>query len=206
MSVCMPADRSVSIPAPDFNALIRQHYAGAYRFAYRLTGNRADAEDLTQDAFVRAHTAFATYDRQRPFWSWLQRIIYHLFVDGLRRTRNSRSLSLEAYREGHPDGLPAELEIADDTDDPARRIMDGALDERLEAALAALPVEFRATIVLCDVEGRSYEEIALTMGCSMGTVRSRIHRGRKLMRLALEGVPRPRRGRRAVASPALAAA
>lgn len=169
-----------------FERLMRRHQKQAYNVAYRLTGNHADAEDLTQEAFVRAFRFFDTYRRDLPFEKWLYRIISNLFVDDIRRKSRLRTRSLdETYSSDGEAG--ASLDIPDTTDSPERVVMHEELDERIQKALAALPADFRQTVLLADIEGKSYEEISVVMRCSIGTVRSRLHRARKMLRSRLDG-------------------
>jgi RNA polymerase sigma-70 factor (ECF subfamily) len=166
-----PADREA------FEELVRQHYQQAYTIAYRLSGSHTDAEDLTQEALIRAYQSFDRYQRHLPFANWLYRIMVNLHIDSVRRRPRHRVESIDATMGG--------LEIADRSSDPAAVLMSRELDERLQVALGRLPHEFRAAVLLCDVQGFSYEEIAEIMRCSIGTVRSRVHRGRKQLRAAL---------------------
>lgn len=178
----------LSRPKREFDRLVQRYHKQAYNIAYRLTGNHADAEDLTQEAFVRAFRFFDNYRRDLPFENWLFRIISNLFVDDLRRRPKARIQSLDA-----PVGNDATsesnafLEIPDTRDNPERVVLHEELDEQIQKALAALPQDFRKTVILADIEGMSYEEISEAMNCSLGTVRSRLHRGRKLLRSRLSG-------------------
>jgi len=175
-------------PRREFDKLVQRYHKQAYNIAYRLTGNHADAEDLTQEAFVRAFRFFDNYRRDLPFENWLFRIISNLFVDDLRRRPKARIQSLDA-----PVGNDATsesnafLEIPDTRENPERVVLHEELDEQIQKALTALPPDFRTTVILADIEGMSYEEISEAMHCSLGTVRSRLHRGRKLLRSKLAG-------------------
>jgi len=182
------AVNAISKPKREFDTLVRRYHKQAYNIAYRLTGNHTDAEDLTQEAFVRAFRFFDNYRRDLPFENWLYRIMSNLFVDDLRRRPKARVQSLDA-----PVGNDATsesnafLEIPDTRESPERVVLHEELDERIQKALASLPADFRMTVILADIEGMSYEEISETMKCSLGTVRSRLHRGRKLLRNKLAG-------------------
>jgi RNA polymerase sigma-70 factor (ECF subfamily) len=169
----------------EFEALVARTQRQAYNMAYRLTGNRDDAEDLTQEAYLRAYRSFDKYNRELPFENWFFRILSNLFVDGLRRKPRQAPLSLDQPLSDDGDGEYT-LEIADPHSDPEEQIMKDIMDERIQCALAKLPKDFRTAVLLCDVQGMSYEEIAKAMGTSIGTVRSRIHRGRKMMRRLME--------------------
>jgi RNA polymerase sigma-70 factor (ECF subfamily) len=160
---------------PSWEEVVRTHSPRVFRLAYRLTGNRHDAEDLTQDVFVRV---FRSLDDYQPgtFEGWLHRITTNLFLDSVRRKQRIRF-----------DALPDNAErLAGNAPNPANEIDDRLFDPDVQRALDALPPDFRAAVVLCDVEGLSYEEIAATLGVKLGTVRSRIHRGRAQLRAALE--------------------
>ncbi len=159
---------------PSWDEVVRTHSARVYRLAYRLTGNQYDAEDLTQEVFVRVFRSLSSYT-PGTFEGWLHRITTNLFLDMVRRKARIRfdALPDDAERLASPDRGPAQL--YDDTH----------FDHDVQAALDALPPDFRAAVVLCDLEGLSYEEIAATLNIKIGTVRSRIHRGRSQLREAL---------------------
>lgn len=166
----------VETPAvPTWDEIVEQHSDRVFRLAYRLTGNRHDAEDLTQEVFVRV---FRSLDGYTPgtFPGWLHRITTNLFLDGARRKQRIRFDALSDER-------AARLTSAAPTPDQA--VSEHTFDDDVERALATLPPDFRAAVVLCDVEGLSYEEIADILGAKLGTVRSRIHRGRAMLRRAL---------------------
>jgi RNA polymerase sigma-70 factor (ECF subfamily) len=180
--------------APSWEAIVTEHSARVYRLAYRLTGNQHDAEDLTHDVFIRV---FRSIDSYQPgtFEGWLHRITTNAFLDKMRRKQRIRfdALSDEAAAR-----LPTR-EVG-----PEQYYTDTHFDDDVQRALDALSADFRAAVVLCDIEGLSYEEIATTLGIKLGTVRSRIHRGRSQLREALAhraphpaktiSSPRPRRG------------
>lgn len=170
----------------DFDALVHRCHRQAYNIAYRLTGNHADAEDLMQESFLRAYRFFDRYNREMPFENWLYRIMSRVFIDELRKRPKLKTQSLDQpLHTGDGGDSEVLLEIPDFESNPAQMLLCEALDERLQRALDALPEEFRIAVILADIEGLSYEEIAETMNCSLGTVRSRLHRGRKSLRLKL---------------------
>jgi RNA polymerase sigma-70 factor (ECF subfamily) len=159
---------------PSWDDVVRTHSARVYRLAYRLTGNPYDAEDLTQEVFVRVFRSLSSYT-PGTFEGWLHRITTNLFLDMVRRRARIRF-----------DALPDDAErLASKERGPAQIYDDTHFDADVQAALDALPPDFRAAVVLCDLEGLSYEEIAATLGIKIGTVRSRIHRGRSQLRAAL---------------------
>jgi len=175
----------------EFEKLIERTQRQAYNIAYRMTGNRDDAEDLTQEAYLRAYRSFSTYNRQMPFESWFFRILSNLFIDLLRRRPKLKPLSLDQPMGDEENEENLLLQLPDEDANPERNLLDQVMDERLQTALAALPEAFRVAVLLCDVEGRSYEEIAQLMGSSIGTVRSRIHRGRSLLRRYMDAQAKP---------------
>lgn len=143
-----------------------------YNFAYRLTGNPDDAHDLVQEVLLRVRRGLAEY-QPGSFEGWLWRITRNAFLDEVRK-RNRRPTA------PMPEDLDRwELASSVGADIEYQRI---TLGDDIQKALLELPIEFREAVVLCDVVGLSYEEIALAAAVPIGTVRSRIHRGRKMLR------------------------
>lgn len=164
---------------PSWAELVQEHADSVYRLAYRLTGNQHDAEDLTQETFMRVFRSLKHY-QPGTFEGWLHRITTNLFLDMVRRRAKIR---MEA--------LPEDYERVPGTDmSPEEAYSTANLDPALQHALDELSPDFRVAVVLCDVVGMSYEEIAETLGVKMGTVRSRIHRGRAQLRESLEAQAR----------------
>ncbi|SCF79416.1 RNA polymerase sigma-70 factor, ECF subfamily [Streptomyces sp. Ncost-T10-10d] len=161
---------------PSWEEIVSTHSGRVYRLAYRLTGNQHDAEDLTQEVFVRVFRSLSTYT-PGTFEGWLHRITTNLFLDMVRRKQRIRFDSLgDDAAERLPSREPSPQQVFNDTH----------FDADVQQALDTLAPEFRAAVVLCDIEGLSYEEIAATLGVKLGTVRSRIHRGRSHLRKALQ--------------------
>jgi len=166
---------AVAWSPPSWDEVVREHGDRVYRLAYRLTGNQHDAEDLTQETFIRVFRSLASY-QPGTFEGWLHRITTNLFLDMARRRARVRM-----------EGLPEDADrIAGGDPSPEQVYASNHLDPELQAALDELHPDFRAAVVLCDVEGLSYEEIGATLGVKLGTVRSRIHRGRQALRAALQ--------------------
>lgn len=177
--------KTVSVPYQSddrktFDQLVQKHQKQAYNVAYRMTGNHADAEDLTQDAFLKAYRFFGNYRRDMPFENWLYRIMSNMFVDWLRRRPKVHIRSLDEPIRADEGEIT--LDVPDTSDGPESITLSHELDSEMQAALSTLPKDFRMAVILSDIEGLSYEEIAEAMGSSIGTVRSRLHRGRKLLR------------------------
>jgi RNA polymerase sigma-70 factor (ECF subfamily) len=185
----MAAIPSISSPQNEFEHLFQRSQRRAYNLAFRLTGNSADAEDVTQDAYVRAWHNFDSYDATRSFEGWLFRIITNRVIDMRRRQKRVPMYSLDSPIQGDDDGQPLAHEFAAPNSDPEQIVVGPVMEERLQVALASLPSDYRKAILLCDVEQRSYQEIADQMRCEIGTVRSRIHRARVMLRKRLEAAP-----------------
>ena len=157
---------------PSWDEIVREQSPRVYRLAYRLTGNKQDAEDLAQETFVRVFRSLHTFT-PGTIGGWMHRITTNLFLDQTRRKSRIRFDGL---------GEEAEAKLPGTAPGPERSFEYNNLDVDVQAALEALSPEFRAAIVLCDLEGFSYEEVSETLGVKLGTVRSRIHRGRAMLR------------------------
>ncbi len=160
---------------PSWGELVAEHADSVYRLAFRLSGNQHDAEDLTQETFMRVFRSLKNY-QPGTFEGWLHRITTNLFLDMVRHRGKIR---MEA--------LPEDYERVPGNDmTPEQAYTVANLDPALQEALDDLSPDFRVAVILCDVVGLSYDEIAETLGVKMGTVRSRIHRGRTQLRTSLE--------------------
>jgi RNA polymerase sigma-70 factor (ECF subfamily) len=156
---------------------IAQYGKATYNYAYRLTRNEADARDLTQEAYIRIYRAWRSFKPGTSFLSWVYRIVTNLHRDELRRRRGR-------YQEEIPeDNAPQEfgggrpLAVR-----PIEEYVESHLSEPVSKALAGLTAEQREIVLLADIEGFSYQEIGEIVGCSVGTVRSRLHRARGQLR------------------------
>jgi RNA polymerase sigma-70 factor (ECF subfamily) len=175
--------------------VVTNHSAKVYRLAYRLTGNKFDAEDLTQEVFVRVFRSLENF-KPGTLDGWLHRITTNLFLDQARRKTRIR---FDALAED------AESRIPGREPDPEQSFELNNLDLDVQAALEELPPDFRAAVVLCDLEGLSYDEVAEALGVKLGTVRSRIHRGRTMLREKLaHRDPRPQQSRPKLSLPRIA--
>jgi RNA polymerase sigma-70 factor (ECF subfamily) len=166
----------------EFDELVYRYYQQAYNTAYRLTGNAADAEDLVQEAFLRAYRFFDRYDRSMPFMNWFNRILTNLYIDEYRRRGRLRTVSIDETFSAEDGEEGTTLDLPDTEPNPLELALSKEYIEAIHEGLQYLSPEFRAAVVLADMEGHSYEEIAEIMETSIGTVRSRIHRGRKQLR------------------------
>lgn len=173
-----------------FDDLMERTYRKVYNFAYRLAGNRPDAEDLTQEAFYRAYRGFRDYEGDRPFENWIYRIVTRLFLDLMRaRKRRVQTISYDAPLRPDFGDDTVTLEQADDAPDPEQHLLKDLFSEDLERALAQLKPAQRLLVVLADIEGVPYDQIAQIVGVPVGTVRSRLHRAHKQLRALLHRSP-----------------
>lgn len=163
----------MSSRAPTWEEVAREHGRFLYTVAYRLTGNHDDAQDLVQEVLVRVQRGLATY-QPGSLEGWLSRIATNAFLDDVRRKKR-RPLDLV----GDDIDLTATAPTVDE------QLAAEQLPEDLQAALRTLPEDYRAAVILCDVVGLSYPEIAESLSIPVGTVRSRIHRGRSMLRGAI---------------------
>jgi RNA polymerase sigma-70 factor (ECF subfamily) len=173
-----------------FEAMVSRDWDRFWRYSYRLCGNPEDAEDLLSESLVEAFQSFARY-RGVGFDMWLFRILTTNRIDMTRRAKIRRADSLDTAYAGD-DGTGESRCIPDEEADPARILLNPILSEDIQVALDLLPPEFRAALLLCDVEQMEYQEIAQMLQLPIGTVRSRIHRARAQMRSALEKSGRTR--------------
>ncbi|OGO52453.1 MAG: hypothetical protein A2148_02770 [Chloroflexi bacterium RBG_16_68_14] len=169
-----------------FNALVVAYQDRVYNLCLRMLGSPQAAEDASQEAFLSAYRNVAQM-RGPSVRSWLFRIASNTCIDELRRRRRQPQLSLERPAPGGDSERP--LEVADPAAGPEQLALRGELGEALQGELLRLPPDQRLAVVLCDVEGLSYDEIAASMGSSIGTVKSRISRGRARLREALRARP-----------------
>lgn len=167
----------------EFQRVALVHVNALYGTALRLTHNQRDAEDLVQDALLNAYKSFEQFEPGSQCKAWLFRILTNTFINKYRRRVLEHTVAQSMQHEGSTGMMSAGgVRAARD----AEETLDYALmGDAIQKALAALPEEFRLAVVLCDVEEFSYREIADIMECPVGTVMSRLHRGRKLLQTAL---------------------
>lgn len=175
----------------EFERLVLEHSDILYAVALRLTRNRSDAEDLTQNTLFKALRFHDKFKEGTYIKAWLLTILRNTFINEYRRkTRRPTFVELsgmEAAPETGPDPLAA-LESHGDASDLLE-----LLDDEVRQAIDSLPPDFRTAVIMADLEDKSYKEIADVMGCPLGTVMSRLYRGRKLLRDQLEEYARSRR-------------
>ena len=164
-----PAPNATTEQTAFLERAIAEYGKATYNFAYRLTRSEADAGDLTQEAFIRVYRSWRSFKPGTSFLSWIYRIVTNLYRDELRRRKGR-------YQE----------EIPEDNVRPIDDYVEGYLSEPLSKALDELGSQYREIVMLADVEGYSYQEIAEIVGCTVGTVRSRLHRARGHLRRLVE--------------------
>jgi RNA polymerase sigma-70 factor (ECF subfamily) len=172
-----------------FETLVRRHERALFNLALRLLGDREDALDAVQDAFLRAHRALPRFRGDASFRTWITGIAINVCRSRLisAETRR-RHLSRSLVRHDPDRGEDVVLSIADPAPDPEALARGGEIRAALERALAGLSAEHREIILLRELNGLDYDELAATLGCAPGTVKSRLARARGALRQALEGV------------------
>ena len=174
----------------EFEATALPHLDALFGAAFRLTRNARDAEDLVQDAMLRAYRFWDSFERDSNCKAWLFKILTNTFINGYQKNKRNREILTAAVAEQEAlDGVLVH-QNAEAQRDPERLLLDRTMSEDVHRALATVPPDFRTAVVLCDVEGFSYKEIADIMECPVGTVMSRLHRGRRLLRQALTSFAR----------------
>jgi len=178
----------------EFSALLAEVMASALKTAMFLTRNAADAEDLVQDAAIQAFRSFGSFERGTNFKAWFLKIQYHCFLGRLRRdARRPQTTPIED--DDWADSLLLEHtrgEGLQSGNDPAGELLNRLDSEEIADALRALPPEFRAVAALYFLEEMSYEQIAGIVDCPLNTVRSRLHRSRRLLQKSLWEIARER--------------
>ncbi len=178
-------DQGGSESAQRFERMMEMSKKRAYRMAYELTRNASDAEDLVQDTYLKAWKGFDSYAFDKPFLNWLLRIMQRAYLDSRRRANPiRRAESLQAIGQ-MLDGDIQELSIPDPSPSASDEILFAEYRDQLEVSLDRIPEIYAQAIRQCDLEGLSYHEIADQQNTTIGTIRSRIHRGRKLLRAAI---------------------
>jgi RNA polymerase sigma-70 factor, ECF subfamily len=169
----------------EFERQAMVHTDALYGAAYRLTRNPRDAEDLVQDALLRAYRFWDSFEQDSNCKAWLLRIVTNTFINEYQRKKRSREvLDAASAEQEATDGVLVHAE-ASDRQSPERTLLDRSVSDDVQRSLDALPDDFRTAVVLCDVQGLSYKEIAEIMQTPVGTVMSRLFRGRKLLATAL---------------------
>lgn len=172
-----------------FDTLIRKYRERVFGVIYNMTSNREDAADLTQDAFIKAFQSINRFQGQSSFFTWLYRIAVNSTLTHLRKSRLRSFFSFEKINEEDKSA-----EVIDKLTDKAgveREVLIKELQEKLNEAMQKLSTKHRTVVTLFEIDGLSHEEIADVVGCSVGTVRSRLHYAKQLLQFELEPYLRP---------------
>lgn len=159
-----------------FEALILRHEKIVYNVALRMMGQPEDAKDISQEVFLKVYKSIGAFDERSAFSTWLYRITMNTCIDEMRRRKGKQSYSLEEELEGEDGGM--QRQIADTGETPEESLLRAERKAELLQAMQALSAEHRAAIVLRDIRGLGYDEIAAALGLPLGTVKSRISRAR----------------------------
>jgi len=169
----------------EFEQQALPHVDALYGAAYRLTRNPRDAEDLVQEALLRAYRFWDSYQQDSNCKAWLLRIVTNTFINEYQRKKRSREvLDAATAEQAATDGVLVQAS-ATDKQSPERVLVERSVSDDVQRALEQLPDDFRTAVILCDMQGLAYKEIAEIMECPVGTVMSRLFRGRKLLAQAL---------------------
>jgi RNA polymerase sigma-70 factor (ECF subfamily) len=172
--------------SPDFEALLAPLLDSAYGTALRFTRNRSDAEDLVQESALLACRGFKTFEAGSIFRAWFFRIMTNCFYSKYRKLkRQGTEVELDDTPELYMYCQTAAMGLHGQTEDPASLLMSKLATEHIEAAVESLPEEYRVVATLYFMQDFSYQEIADVVGVPVGTIRSRLHRGRRLLQKAL---------------------
>lgn len=160
-----------------YSTLMRRHQGKIYGLVYNMTGNQQDAEDLVQDVFLKGYKVLKRFKGKSSFYTWIYRIAINRTINFLKKRRNRSALSLHDM-DGAVEADPAYIELSS-RESPFRDASLSELQEKLNAALQTLSEKHRAVVVLHDIQGVPHDEIGRMLGCSSGTVRSRLFYARQ---------------------------
>jgi len=159
-----------------FETLVRTHERRVYNVALQMLGNAQDAEDCTQDTFIKVYRYLPEYAARAKFSTWLYRVTINACTDFIRKRNRPNVVSIDQLQTDGYEWPAVALE------QPDQVLLNAELRDQIRLCLAQLPEEYRSAVVLRDVQGLAYEEIAQVLRCSLGTVKSRINRGRHMLR------------------------
>ncbi len=165
-----------------FSELVRRYYERIYHTIYSLVGDRDDADDLAQEVFLKAYRSLSNFRGRSQFYTWLYRIGVNRCLDWMKSRNRRKDVSLEREPWGR-DAVDGAFQLPQASD---AGVMRRELQDILHRALEALSIQCRATLALREIDGFSYDEIAYALGCSVGTVKSRLFRARAQLREMLE--------------------
>jgi RNA polymerase sigma-70 factor, ECF subfamily len=168
-----------------FNRLVLEYQELAFNLAFRMLSDSASAEDATQTAFISAYKNLSSY-RGGSFRAWVMRMVTNTCYDELRRRHRHPTTPLEPVSEQEDEEIESPRWLADDKPDPEETVEQAELSRALQGCLDSLPEDFRAAIVLVDVEGLDYQEVSIATSKPLGTVKSRVARARMRLRECLQ--------------------
>lgn len=167
------------IKQADFQREAMVHIDSLYNFALRMTSDPEEANDLVQETYMKAYRFFASFEKGTNCKAWLFRILKNSYINKYRKeSKQPDKVDYDDIKEFYHSIKHSSL----DSNDMQEKLFGGLLDDEVSRALVDLPEDFREVVQLCDIEGFTYEEIANMVDCPIGTVRSRLHRGRKILR------------------------
>jgi RNA polymerase sigma-70 factor (ECF subfamily) len=189
MQMRLRATRRQTARRREFEQLARQYERDVFNAALRMTGDHADAHDVAQEALVKAYLAFDQFQPGTNFRAWLLKIVTNTYINEYRRRqRTPETVAWESVSRE----VAGRLAAAGQEQPPEQQLLEAALDAEIEEALAQLPEVFREAVLLCDMHGLSYRGIAELLKVPIGTVRSRIARGRRLLQKQLRDYAKSR--------------
>jgi RNA polymerase sigma-70 factor, ECF subfamily len=173
----------------DFDAEAVPHMKLLYNYAMRMTGDHLDADDLLQDTYMRAFRFFHKFEKGTNCKAWLFRIMKNCYINKYRKNKKEPTKVDYEDVQNFYDSIKADVIEPNDLE---HKVFSNLLDDDLINALNSLQDDYKTVVILCDLEGLSYEEIAEFLDCPIGTVRSRLHRGRKILQKKLTGYAKSR--------------
>ncbi len=173
----------------EFQSEALPHMDLLYNYALRMTYNSADAEDLVQETFLKAFRFWDSYEKGTNIRAWLFRIMKNAYINRYRKEKKEPETVEYEEVENFYNSI---RESVSESSDLQETLYNNLLEDDVATAIAELPEDFRTVVILCDIEGLTYEEVAEFVDCPIGTVRSRLHRGRKMLRAKLLDYARKR--------------
>jgi RNA polymerase sigma-70 factor (ECF subfamily) len=171
--------------AAAFNEIVARYKNRVHNYVSRMVGPGSDAEDLTQETFVRAYLNIRSFQSRATLNTWLFRIATNICIDFRRKTARPRAMTVSLQRDDFDEEIETERDIPDEKYNPQIAFLNKELGVQLDDALRALPDKLRTVVLLHDIEGLAYEEIAAIADCPLGTVKSRLFNARMALRQKL---------------------
>lgn len=179
-------ERCQANDAAAFNEIVSRYKNKVFNYVCRMIGPCADADDLAQETFVRAYLNIKSFQSRASLNTWLYRIATNICIDYSRKNRRVKAMTSALQRQDEEEDSDLDREIPDDRFDPQGLLLNKELGFRLDQALRSLPDKLRTVVLLHDIEGLPYDEIAHVVGCPLGTVKSRLFNARASMRDKLQ--------------------